>query len=261
MEEKKILKNRTGEINYNNFGSKMTIISYINCDNITVKFDNGSIINSRYDHFKEGVLRSPYCKTIYGMGYIGEGKYESHIENKITKTYQYWHGILTRCYSNNFQEKNPTYKNCEVCDDWNNFQNFGKWYDENYYEINGEKMQLDKDILNKGNKIYSPDTCVFVPQRINTLFTKNEAKRGNFPIGVSWNKTIQKYASVVSVYNTTKKKKERKSLGYFDTQKETFDCYKNFKENYIKEVADYYKDQIPKKLYKALYRYKVEITD
>lgn len=80
--------------------------------------------------------------------------------------------MLERCYSARYQERKPTYKGCSVCDEWLNYQNFAKWYDDNYYEIKGEIMCLDKDILVKGNKIYSPENCVFVPNYINVLFAR-----------------------------------------------------------------------------------------
>ena len=115
-------------------------------------------------------------------------------------------------------------------------------------------MELDKDTLVKGNKIYSPETCIFVPQRINYLFLNSGGSRGLLPLGVY---TVgKKYAS-----RTSKNGKRSVYLGSFDTPEEAFLAYKTAKEAYIKEVADEYKDKIPKKLYDALYAYTVEITD
>ena len=116
-------------------------------------------------------------------------------------------------------------------------------------------MNLDKDILIKGNKVYGPDTCIFVPQDINKLFTKRNNNRGNYPIGVSYNKQQKKYKSYC---NTNSK---QNFLGYYDTPEEAFTIYKQFKENYIKQVADEYKNHIPEKLYNAMYEYEVEIDD
>ena len=56
-------------------------------------------------------------------------------------------------------------------------------------------------------------------------------------------------------------KSKCKYLGYYETQKKGFEIYKYYKEKNIKQVADYYKEQIPYKLYNALYLYKVEIND
>lgn len=80
--------------------------------------------------------------------------------------------MLNRCCSGKLHKRESTYINCKVCDEWLNFQNFSEWFKNNYYEVEGQRMELDKDILNKGNKIYSPNTCIFVPHNINNLFTK-----------------------------------------------------------------------------------------
>ena len=167
--------------------------------------------------------------------------------------------MLTRCYDEKYQEKYPTYNGCTVCEEWLNFQNFAKWYDENSYEVNNEKMNLDKDILVKHNKIYSPDTCIFVPQAINKLFVKCDRSRGDSVIGTSLYKG--KYQVKCQVFNPETGKSKNEYLGYYDTQEKAFEVYKYYKEKNIKEVADYYKDEIPDKLYNALYSYKVEITD
>lgn len=254
-------KNRVGEINYNNFGSKMEIIVYRNAKDIDVYFEeyNWTFKNSRYSHFKEGNIICPYERRFKGVGYLGEGKYTFRINNKETKCYQEWIKMLDRGYGEIWSKKHPTYEKCEVYEEWHNFQNFAKWYYENYYEIEGQRMELDKDILCKGNKIYSPKTCIFVPQRINKLFTKSDKIRGEYPIGVYYNKKENKFRAQLSILNENKK--ERKLLGRFDTPIEAFNKYKIEKENYIKQVADEYKDLIPIKLYDAMYRYEVEIND
>ena len=169
--------------------------------------------------------------------------------------------MMQRCYDTKHQEKHPTYKDCKVSEEFHNFQDFGKWFDNNYYEIEGEKMCLDKDILVKHNKIYSPENCIFVPEKINTLFIKSNKARGDYPIGVCYHKQHEKFMAKCRVYNYEENKKKQIHLGYYDTPQKAFEVYKQFKEQYIKEVADYYKEYIPQKLYDALYNYKVEITD
>ena len=116
-------------------------------------------------------------------------------------------------------------------------------------------MCLDKDILVHGNKIYSPSTCIFVPQRINTLFVKKDMNRGDLPIGVHWDKSRNKYKSTWRDFNSKTKSKR------FNTIQEAFDCYKYNKEKIIKQVADEYKPYIPKELYEAMYRWEVDIDD
>lgn len=254
-----IKENRTGETNYNTFGSKMTIIEYMGSHNMTVEFDSGYTTKATYDIFKKGNIRSPYCKTVCNTGYLGEGKYKCRENNMPTIEYICWHSMIGRCYDKKIQERQPTYIDVTCCEEWHNFQTFAKWFYDNYYKIDGEKMHLDKDILHKGNKIYSPENCVFVPERINELFTKNNKDRGEFPIGVSWKKRQNKFESYYS--RREHNKYSKKCLGHFDNIQDAFNTYKNEKEQYIKQVANQYKDKIPKNLYGSMINWEVEITD
>lgn len=166
--------------------------------------------------------------------------------------------MIKRCYDEKFHQTHPSYIGCSVVPEWHCFQTFAKWYEENFYEVNNEKMALDKDILVKGNKIYSPETAIFVPQNINSLFIKREKLRGDLPIGVT-RKSDNKNKYVARCMNILEGKKV--FIGVFDTPEKAFKAYKEYKEDYIKQVADYYKDLIPKRLYDALYEYEVEIND
>lgn len=177
-------------------------------------------------------------------------------KGKHSKQFILWRDMMGRCYNGRHQKKQPTYIGCEVCEKWHNFQVFAKWYNENYYEIQGERVALDKDILYKGNKIYSPGTCVFVPQSINNLFVKRDVDRGEYPIGVSYDNRVDKFKSSCNNAN-----KEHIVLDYYNNPIDAFNEYKRFKELTIKKVADLYKNLIPKNLYNALYKYEVEIND
>ena len=246
---------RTGEINTNTQGLIMKIIAYRKNNDIDVQFEDGTIKTCEYGQFKKGKVKNPNHKRIWGVAYIGDGKYKSCDNYKFLKSYRCWESMLRRCYDKKLKERQPTYKDVICCEEWLNYQNFAKWYDENYYKIEGEQMALDKDILIKGNKVYSPKTCCFVPKRINSLFVKNDAVRGSLPIGVRHGRTKKGYQTECNILNNPI------YLGTFSTPEEAFKVYKEFKENYIKQVADEYKDKIPKKLYEAMYRYEVEITD
>jgi hypothetical protein len=194
-------------------------------------------------------------RRLLGIGYLGEGLHKTKEMGKQTLKYTTWNHMITRCYDKKYHEIKPTYKDCTVAEEWHNFQNFATWWDENYYEIDGEKMHLDKDILMKGNKVYSPDTCILVPQTVNSLFLKRNSKRGDLPIGVSWHKRDKRYTS------TYRDGKGSVHIGNFSSSEEAFNAYKFCKEKYIKEVAEKYKVEIPEKLYNALYLYEVEIDD
>ena len=136
-----------------------------------------------------------------------------------------------------------------------NFKDYSFFYEwcNSQIGFGGYGWQLDKDILVKGNKVYSEHSCVFVPQEINTLFVKCNKSRGKYPIGVT-------YSRGVFIAQITKGGK-RNSLGYFETVEEAFQAYREAKEDYIKVVADKWKDKIDPRVYKAMYEYEVEWDD
>lgn len=242
---------RTGESNINNQGCRMTIVDYEDTRHCTIKFDDGTVIkNVLYSSFVRGMVKNNNHKSIYGVGCYGYGKYTSD-----DKAYTYWFNMLNRCYNPKYLKTRPTYMQCYVCEEWHNYQNFAKWFEENYYEIDGEEMCLDKDILIKGNKLYSPETCVFVTSLMNCIFTKSDSTRGECCIGIS-KKNNGKYRAFVSNFGQSKK-----GLHTYENEEDAFKEYKQEKEKYIKEIADKYKNQIPQKLYDALYNYTVEFTD
>ena len=255
------IKSRVGEEGYNNFGSKMIIKEYREYKDIDVYFPeyNWTFKHTVYDQYKKGNAKCPYEPRYYGKGYLGEGKYKVSENRKTTDEYDMWHGMLMRCYDPIYQEKEPTYKGCRVEDYLLNFQHMGKWIENNYYEVPNERMCLDKDILHKGNKIYSRDTCIFVPQRINKLFIKSDNSRGKNPIGV------HEMSSGNYRADCNKKNGKKIYLGTYKTKEEAFRVYKEYKEKVIKEVIDSYEGIIPEphysRLREAMYNYKVEIDD
>lgn len=249
---------RVGEINYNNNGEKITIIKYDNWNEVTVQFEDGYTTIKQYQLFQRGSIKNPYTPSVYNMGYYGDGKYKDKINGKSSKLYDTWRSMIKRCYDEKEHIRYPRYVGCEVFKNWLNFQNFGQWYEDNFYEVENETMCLDKDILIKNNKLYSPYTCIFVPERINMLFIKSNKARGNLPIGVT--KDGNKYmarCNYIDKYGNN----IRKTVGRASIPEKAFEYYKNFKENYIKQVADEYKDKIPEKLYNAMYNWVVEIDD
>lgn len=250
---------RLGETRMMNCGEIAIIVNYVNYNDITVKFEKtGEFVKTTYQHFKNGNVKSRFTPSVCGVGYTGYEKTKDE-NGESYDSYIRWKSMLTRCYSYEYQKKEPTYKDCYVCEEWLNYSNFKNWYDKNYYEIEGEQMALDKDILVKGNKTYSPDTCVFVPQNINALFIKRNKARGEYPIGVYKPNNSNKYKVHCSIFYNWKK--QQKYLGYYNNIDDAFNAYKQYKEADIKQMADYYKDKIPDKLYEAMYNYKVEITD
>ena len=254
-------RDRTGEEGYNKFGSKMIIKKYKDCMDMDVYFPeyNWVLEHARYDHFKEGNIKCPYEPRYYGVGYLGEGEYKVRENGKLHRYYIIWHDMLKRCYDPKVHEKHPTYKGCKIENYLLNFQHMGEWIKDNYYEVPGEQMCLDKDILCKGNKVYSRETCIFVPQKINKLFTKRDNSRGDNPIGVSDLSSGNYRVDCNNGYG------KQIPLGTYSTKEEAFQVYKQYKEKVIKEVIDSYEGKIPEPFYsrlrEAMYNYKVEIDD
>lgn len=191
-----------------------------------------------------------------GGSYIGEGMYHERDANGIvTKEYKLWRAMLQRCYGESYKKRQRTYEGCYVCEDWLNFQNFAKWVNENYYTIPNSKVQLDKDILFPGNKLYSPDFCCFVPIEINLVFSKNNSDNDSNSIGVDvvYNKKGNKYKARCRMGNNY-----HKTSKIFNTFEEAREWYIKCKTKRIHELAEKYKEYIPDKLYNVLLEYNLK---
>lgn len=245
---------RVNEIKYSKYGTLSKIIKYNNSSDIIIEFqdEHKYQLHTTYRNWQNNEFKNPYDKCIYNIACIGNTKGSQN--GTIKKSYKVWYSMLNRCYSEKLHNREPNYKDCSVCDEWLCYENFEKWYNDNYYKVDDEKMCLDKDIIVKNNKLYSPNTCIFVPQNINSLFVKSNKIRGNLPIGVSYNRSRNNFL----VQCCTENKRIRL---YFRNVEDAFNAYKKEKEKHIKNIADIYKEKIPVKLYNALYNYKVDITD
>lgn len=146
-----------------------------------------------------------------------------------TKAYYAWKSMLVRCYSANFHVDNPTYIDCEVCEEWKTFSNFYAWYVK---QDTPKGWHLDKDILTD-SKVYSPETCVFVSGPVNKLFNDHKAARGEWPEGVYFDKTNGKFKAQLNMGDG-----KQKTLGLYDTPQEAHEAYKAAKLKYCHEVAD-----------------------
>lgn len=160
-----------------------------------------------------------------------------------------WHNMYDRCYSKRYHDRSPQYIGCSMCDDWLDDQaTFKEWARENYYTIDDEQIDLDKDILVKGNKIYSPKTCIFVPHSINAYF--NNLVRD--PVYI---KSLDQWKMEICIEG------KNVTIGYFDTKDEAKEAYIKHKEASILAKADLYKDRIPRKLYNAMIKWRIELSD
>lgn len=258
MGELSILIDRTGETNVNYQGSCMTIIHYNNAHDFDVLFNNsGEIVKChKYKTFQDGLIKDHYYPSVLGVGYIGVGQYNSDSVIKDMKPYCIWKSMMTRCYSERM--KDSSYKEVTVNNEWHNYQIFAEWCEQNYYKVTDQRMHLDKDLLKKNNKEYNSTACCFLPQEINRTIITERIPTRDLPPGVQYkrNKNELKYQVIFQCQRLNKVH----SI-ITNTPEEAFAFYKKEKEAYIKYVADIYKNQIPQKIYDALYAYEVEITD
>lgn len=199
----------------NNFGH-LRVINYINYRNVIVEFVETKYSTRVYAiNVIKGRVKDLMSPSIHGVGYIGIGEYTSR-----SRAYGTWDNMLIRCYAKELAVRYPTYKDCSVQVEWHNYQNFAEWYKKNYVE----GYDLDKDLLVVGNKIYSADTCIFLPPNMN-CFTVNPVKsRGDYPTGVHYNRRLKKYIAQCSNGNGTKK-----HLGCFTTPQQASSVWVDYK--------------------------------
>lgn len=188
-------------------------------------------------------------KLLFGVG-VNDSDYNV-VEHKIIDGkrkivwtcpfYVKWRDMLYRCYHASMQTKFPTYVGCSVCEEWLTFSSFKAWM----IQQDWEGKVLDKDILILGNKIYSPDNCVFVNSKVNLFISERVRNRGQWPIGVSWHNRDSKFrargGSVVTGKDVC--------IGYFDTPEEAHKAWLAFK---LKQAYILASEQTDERVAKAL---------
>ena len=248
-------KDCVGKVCKSKSSGDFKVVKYNNTADVEVRFLKTGYKTTVYlGNIRNGNVKDPYTPSVYGVGVLGV-KYPSKINGVLTKEYILWCNMLQRCYSDSFKKKYPTYEGCEVSDNFKSYEYFYEWC-HNQVGFSNKDWQLDKDLLIKGNKVYSENTSVFIPREINQVLTKREALRGEHLIGVSWHKTKKAFVARVS-----KNKGKQENLGPFKTELEAFNTYKQAKEAFVKEQANKWKGKIDERAYEALMKYTVEITD
>ena len=236
---------------------KCIVVDYVDRHNVYVAFkDYQNVVNCRLCNLMKGEVTNPLQPLRYGKGYLGIGRHSF----KDKKVASLWSGIMTRSFNLNFKGKYPTYKDVEVCEEWLNFQNFAEWcYNQKFFfffDKNNEPYELDKDILVRGNKVYSPKTCTFVPKEINNLFKFSNRQNKKNPLGVHLKKSLNKFGASCKNSNGSKI-----HIGYFDTKDEAFFAYKKVKECAIKLVAEKYRGFIDHNTYQAILGWEITFDD
>lgn len=222
--------------------SKKVLIRFI--DTGTEKFSDARLI-------RKGTVRD-VAKSYSGSGAVLDcaGK----IEGTVTREYAAWSGMVGRCYSKSSHKRRPSYADCCVSEFFKVYSQFAVWCKTQVgFGVVG--FDLDKDLLVKGNKIYSEDTCVFLPQEINKALQKTGKSRGKLPIGVTYDKARGKYKAAIRKFG------KHINIGRFETVSDAFLAYKHEKEKYLKELAEKWKGEIDVRAYNALMSYEVELDD
>ena len=223
---------------------KEVLIKFLEEDNLTKWVSAKEILNGR--------IKNPYHRGVRGVGFFGAGPFVSKMKEdskKSTKEYVHWSSMLTRCYTEEYQLRFPTYIGCLVDEQWHNYQEFAEWcqwqvgFDSGYV--------LDKDILVKGNKVYSPETCAFIPAELNNLVVTQVKLGKGVPAGISFQNGCQKYIVSCAIDG------KNKNLGRYKCPQQAFAVYKEFKENLVRERAEKYKDNLDYRAYHAFMNFKV----
>lgn len=165
--------------------------------------------------------------------YEEQGKIGGKRSRKLVwqcKFYQIWKGIIDRCFSDKIKQKQPTYKEVSIVEDWLYFSKFKAWMETQDWE----GKFLDKDILIPGNKVYGPDVCVFVSRKTNNFVRTSEGSRGMWPLGVNLCKRTGKFVAMGRFYNTSKPK----NLGCFTTPTEAHQAWLKFKLQQARVAAE-----------------------
>ena len=248
-------KDCVGKVCKSKSSGDFKILKYNDKKNVEIQFlKTGFETTVELGSIRNGGVKDRYLPSVYGVGVIGD-KYPSKVNGVLTKEYKLWTSMLVRCYSDNSKKRRPTYEGCEVSNNFKSYEYFYEWCNKQV-GFGVEGFELDKDLLIKGNKVYSENSCVFIPVEINSLLIKRENMRGKYLIGVCWSKTANAFVSRVS-----RNKGMQEHLGVFNTELEAFNAYKQAKESFIKEQANKFKSQIDDRAYNALMNYTVEITD
>ena len=174
-------------------------------------------------------------KPVYGVG-VNDADYMTNMFTTEGKQitcpyYQKWIDILQRTQSEKYFIRYPTYRGCSVCDEWLIFSKFRSWMETQDWK----GKCLDKDVIKPGNKVYSPDYCVFVSQHVNLILTTRKKLRGSLPIGVTMNN--ERFGAAVCI------NKKNRSLGSYETKEEAAKVYGEAKHDAIMDLASTQSDQ------------------
>lgn len=196
--------------------------------------------------FHDGFNIKDYVPSVRGVGYHG-----SLYTNSNEYSYKRWNAMIQRCYNLPLQNSRwNAWKGCSVSKEFLNYSNFKIWWDSHFYKVNDERMDIDKDLICAGNKIYDPAMVSVVPKRINSLIIRPEAKNG-LPLGVSF--VDGKYTATVTLFGKSK------VVGTFDNQDDAHEMYKDYKKKFIQKMATDLRSKIPYTVYERLMNFEITL--
>lgn len=243
-----------GDIYKNNEGYLVKIVGFGEGRRTIVELNDGNKFEVDSAYLKSGSFSNPFHRSVAGVGYFGVGPFVAKSQSdRHTVEYEDWNSMIKRCYVRG--ELNTSYFDKEVSSVWHCFQDFAAWATKQK-NFGAKGWDLEKDLLVKGNKIYSPETCVYLPREINSFIKRK--RFNNLPLGVD----------IAYEYNGTpyfrvqgREGGKNLNLGKFNVVEDAFNAYKIHKEGLAKKLAEKWKNEIPDVAYKALLNYTVEITD
>lgn len=246
-----------GRVFQTNYDGEVIVLEYTNSKDILVQFkETGYQKKTQLGNMLSGLIKDEskvFTHNVEGIVYGDE------VGRSKLPEYSCWLGVLERCYDPKWHEDKPTYKGCTVSNNFKQFPYFKEWCNNQIgfksIDDRGLPFHLDKDILVKGNKQYNENVCVFIPHDINTLLLQGGRSKDNLPLGVSLSSNKEKYLACVNKGGISVK------LGTFNTVEQAFNAYKEHKEEYIKEVANKWKDFIDNRVYTKLMQYETNIDD
>lgn len=245
-------KVKIGEAFNTNEGGQIRVLEIVNAKTVKIQHldEYGHITYAAASDIVRGNMKNPYRASVYGMGFIGVGPHTTYVDRKPSKVYKTWTAMLQRCYDVNLHQRLPRYVNCTVSNEWLNFQNFATWYiNHPYYSLGYE---LDKDVLVPGNTIYSANTCLMLPHALNSLTHINVSTNTGNPIGVTYDSRSKRWIAQLYEYNN------RVYIGSYLTSEEASLAYQSRKLNYVKQLAEEWKDKIEPRAYNALLNWSIQ---
>ena len=256
-----------GDTLKNNEGYNFTIENYIDARTVTIRWlDCGTTEICSSGNLVKGAVKYLNKPSVFGVGFIGYGKFvpgEKRLQEgqeRLNKyIHRHWRHVLERTIADRDIKR---YEDCSVCPEWYSLQNFAEWAadqkNSTKIEDNGRLYHLDKDMVCKGNRVYCPEYCVFIPNEVNAFYTRREIGNTGFP-GVNYIKPATSGAKEGYIARCVTGK-EREYLGYYDTAEEAFYRYKVAKEKSARELASRWENKIDNRVIEYLNNFKVDFN-